>query len=151
MKGDIFQSQAEMLVDPVNCVGVSGKGLAREFKRRFPNAVRHYERMCRRGLVWHDVPPAFYQFGHGAGVLVMTIAFVPTKKHWRDSSRFDHVRAATRQLARLIESGAFTHAAVPAFGCGNGGLTWSEVEPMLRKELTIPRVKVDLYAPLEGQ
>lgn len=36
VKGNIFNSQMETIVNPVNCVGVMGKGLALEYKRRYP-------------------------------------------------------------------------------------------------------------------
>ena len=33
---DLFESKAQTLVNTVNCVGVMGKGVALEFKKRFP-------------------------------------------------------------------------------------------------------------------
>ena len=47
MTGDIFDSPAHTLVNPVNCVGVMGAGLALEFKKRFPQEFKNYVQFCR--------------------------------------------------------------------------------------------------------
>ena len=37
--GDLFASKAQTIVNTVNCVGIMGKGIALEFKNRFPDMV----------------------------------------------------------------------------------------------------------------
>ncbi len=38
--GNLFDSEAQTLVNTVNCVGVMGKGIALEFKKRFPDMYK---------------------------------------------------------------------------------------------------------------
>ena len=45
--GDIFESQAKVLVNPVNCVGIMGAGLALQFKRRYPEEFNTYKIVCQ--------------------------------------------------------------------------------------------------------
>ena len=46
VQGDLFASGCEALVNPVNCVGVMGKGLALQFRRRFPANFAAYRDSC---------------------------------------------------------------------------------------------------------
>ena len=138
--GDLFESGAEVLVDPVNCVGTSGAGLAKEFRKRFPRQVTHYETSARRGLV---------RVGHDlvfAGTKP-TIVFVPTKRHWRDASTIEDVSVGIERLAYLLLRQTWKTVAVPALGCGLGGLAWVDVEPVLRHLLDELPCDVTIYAP----
>ena len=47
LKGDIFSSPAQVLVNTVNTVGVMGKGVALGFKKRYPEMFSAYERVCK--------------------------------------------------------------------------------------------------------
>ena len=47
--GDIFKSKALTLVNTVNCVGIMGKGIALEFRRRYPNMFKEYQSICEKG------------------------------------------------------------------------------------------------------
>ena len=54
--GDMFQSGAQTLVNTVNCVGVMGKGIAAEFKKRFPEMCKEYIARCDKKEVKPGVP-----------------------------------------------------------------------------------------------
>jgi hypothetical protein len=100
-RGDIFASPCRVLVNPVNCVGVSGKGLAKEFKRRFPLSVKAYEKdirvvtgggdTARKALLAH---PTEYGLDEN-GKIVM---FFATKFHWRDPSKLWFITDGLRDL-----------------------------------------------------
>lgn len=47
--GDMFQSKAECLVNTVNCEGYMGKGVAYQFKVKFPNNNKAYVKECKSG------------------------------------------------------------------------------------------------------
>jgi O-acetyl-ADP-ribose deacetylase (regulator of RNase III) len=47
--GDLFTDDAESIVNAVNCVGVMGRGIALQFKKRFPDNFKFYEAACKRG------------------------------------------------------------------------------------------------------
>jgi O-acetyl-ADP-ribose deacetylase (regulator of RNase III) len=141
LSGNIFESGADALVNPVNCVGVSGKGLAKEFARRFPEAQKQYVRLCRNGELRLGEPRVI--------VGKPDIIVFPTKNHWRDRSDLANVAAGIRSLRQLVKNRRYNHVAVPALGCGNGGLDWDAVLPLLFHELSDLETQVSVYEPLE--
>lgn len=129
--GDIFAQPAAALVNPVNCVGVMGRGLALQFKRRFPDAFEPYRQACRgralrpgRVLVWPTRRPA-----------PRWIVHFPTKRHWRDPSRLEDIDAGLRDLAASVRRHRMSSVALPPLGCGLGGLDWASVRPLLEAHL----------------
>lgn len=124
--GSIFDSTAAVLVCPVNCVGVMGAGLAKEFKRRWPEACKWYFANCNRkqlrpgGQVW-----TFEE---------KIIVFSATKDHWRLPSHIDWVEKCLTKIARL-SIGLDKSIAIPQLGCGCGGLDWADVWPLYEKHL----------------
>ena len=139
--GNLLDSDAQTLVNTVNCVGAMGKGIALEFRKRFPAMYADYVAKCRAGQVALGRPylyrPLFAPY----------ILNFPTKGHWRSPSRLVDIEAGLDWLTRHYEEWGITSLAVPALGCGNGGLEWSAVEPVLCRyldELTIP---IQLYPP----
>jgi len=120
----IFDSTAAVLVCPVNCVGVMGKGLALEFKRRFPTECDDYFRECAQQRLY-------------AGMINVSppIMFAATKGHWRHPSKAEWVDVILRQIGECAERGYFTSIAIPQLGCGCGGLDWADVWPLYEKHL----------------
>lgn len=122
---DIFESGCDMLVNPVNCVGVAGAGLALEFREKFPNNFRAYRSACLR----KELSPG--------GVLVLEpwpdktplIANFATKLHWRDKSRLDYIKTGLGTLRSLVDDRQdIQSVAIPALGCGLGGLDFIAVQ-----------------------
>ena len=130
-QGDIFAQGVEALVNPVNCVGVMGKGLALEFKRKFPLNFQAYREACGRG----ELRPGTLLVHDNGRENPRYIINVPTKRHWRDRSRLEDVDAGLAALAQWMEEERTGSAALPALGCGLGGLPWPEV-----RELTLRRL-----------
>jgi O-acetyl-ADP-ribose deacetylase (regulator of RNase III) len=153
-RGDIFASPCRVLVNPVNCVGVSGKGLAKEFKRRFPLSVKAYEKDCRSDDqgIWTGFPQDYEIIEHGKIVL-----FFATKLHWRDVSELQMIDDGLCELVAMCSTwGAdrYPSIAIPALGCGLGQLAWSDVLPLIQdaaKVLNERGVTVEIYAPLEAR
>ncbi len=140
-KGDIFQSDARALVNPVNCVGVMGKGLALQFKQKFPANFQAYAAACKQG----QVQPSRMHVHEEDG---KTIVNFPTKRHWRDPSRLPDVEAGIRDLALVIRERGIESIAIPALGSGLGGLDWRRVRPLLERELAgLEEVQVTVYEP----
>lgn len=139
--GDMFQSKAETIVNTVNCVGVMGKGVAAEFKKRFPQMFADYSARCAARQVKLGEP---YLYRDVLGVSVINF---PTKDHWRSPSRLeDVVRGLDYLLAHAAEWG-LRSLAVPPLGCGNGGLEWSLVGPIMYQKLSTLGIPVEIYAP----
>lgn len=142
-RGSIFDSKAQTLVNPVNTVGVSGAGLAKEFKKRFPEAQRDYVKACKGGrfpvgtLLLHRESPTAPRW----------ILHFATKEHWRDPSELAFVEKGLRILANNMDNG-ITSIAFPALGCGNGGLEWSDVKPLMVEHLRGLSIPVEIYEPM---
>jgi O-acetyl-ADP-ribose deacetylase (regulator of RNase III)/uncharacterized protein YwgA len=139
--GDMFESRSQTLVNTVNCVGVMGKGVALEFKQRFPDMFEDYVRRCKRGSVRLGEP---YLFRYLTGPWVLNF---PTKDHWRSVANLnDIVRGLEYLLAHYTEWG-ITSLSVPPLGCGNGQLEWRIVGPTLYRYLCRFKIPIELYAP----
>lgn len=139
--GDLFASKAQTLVNTVNCVGVMGKGVALEFKKRFPEMYDDYVRRCEAGLVKLGQPYLFKRL-----VPPWTLNF-PTKDHWRSVSRLEDIVRGLEYLAQHYREWGITSLAVPPLGCGNGQLEWRVVGPTLYRYLKRLALPVELYAP----
>lgn len=139
--GDLFASDAQTLVNTVNCVGVMGKGVALEFKKRFPRMTQDYVQRCARGEVRLGEP---YLYVHDANVRVLNF---PTKGHWRSPSRLRDIESGLEYLAARVGDWGVTSLALPPLGCGNGGLKWSDVGPLIYSKLRELPLEVEVYAP----
>ena len=147
-QGDLFQDQSEALVNPVNCVGVMGKGLALEFKNRFPDNFKDYKQACwkdqvqpGRMMVFNTYQPRIHQY----------IINFPTKRHWRDPSRIEDIETGIQALAEEIRSRRITSIAIPALGSGLGGLQWNEVRPIIESGLReLEEVQITVYEPMRA-
>lgn len=139
--GNLFESRAQTVVNTVNTVGVMGKGIALEFKRRYPDMYDDYVERCRRGEVRLGIP---YLFKTSRGRWVLNF---PTKGHWRSVSRLDDIVRGLEYLLVHYEEWGIQSIAVPPLGCGNGQLEWSIVGPTLYRYLQRMNVPVELYAP----
>ncbi len=147
-KGDMFAEPVEALVNTVNCVGVMGKGVALEFKNRWPANFRAYKSLCdAKGLK----PGQMFVFdtkelftSEGPRYLIN----FPTKAHWRSKSKMDYVEDGLDALVETIREHEITSIAIPPLGCGNGGLDWADVRPLIEAKLSIlDGVDIVLFAP----
>ena len=146
-QGDIFASGCQALVNPVNCMGISGKGLALEFRKRYPEMDIAYRLYCVRGQMqiggsmvhctglWTPPDPEY-------------IICFPTKKHWRDPSEYEYIHAGLFGLAQALIRHDVESVAIPALGCGNGGLEWKEVKILIEQSIGgMHGIRIELYAP----
>lgn len=131
--GDLLAADAEALVNTVNCVGVMGKGIALQFKKAFPDNFKDYSIACERKEVR---PGQMFVFDTGRldGKPKYIINF-PTKRHWRARSRLSDVESGLTALADQIRRREICSVAMPALGCGHGGLEWEKVRSLIEREL----------------
>ncbi len=143
--GNLLEADCEALVNTVNTVGVMGKGIALQFKQAFPENFRQYERACRAGevVIGSMLVVATGKLGNPKYIINF-----PTKRHWRQRSRLEDIEAGLRDLVAQVRSLSVGSLAVPPLGCGNGGLEWSEVRPLVEEAFRdLPQVRVLLFAP----
>jgi len=140
--GDIFNSGAQTLVNTVNCVGVMGKGIAAEFKKRFSDMFKDYVVRCERKNIKPGIPYLF----KGEQFFPQIINF-PTKTHWRAASRIEDIEKGLKILSRKYKEWGVESIAIPPLGCGNGQLLWESVGPLIYKYVSKWDIPVKMYAP----
>ena len=118
--GDIFNSDCEYLVNPVNTVGVMGKGLALSFKNKFPNNFEKYKKYCQSGDL--TVGKLLITFENNKKIINF-----PTKIHWKDNSKMKFIEDGLEKLKFAIKKRNIKSIAMPKIGCGLGGLDWNTV------------------------
>lgn len=138
--GSIFDSRAQVLVCPVNCVGVMGKGLALEFKRRWREECGRYIRLGKAGC--HRPGEVYWDCKEDGSVW---FAFAMTKNHWRDRSRLQWIDMCLENIACSVRSKNHAGYAIPQLGCGCGGLDWAEVWPLYVRHLGALDANVEVW------
>src|SRR4030043_1453826 len=141
--GDLFASKAQTIVNTVNCVGIMGKGIALEFKNRFPDMFDDYVNRCKRQEITLGSPYLYKRL-----VLPWILNF-PTKEHWRSVSSIESIVHGLRYLLKHYQEWGITSLAVPPLGCGYGQLEWRVVGPTLYRFLGKMDIPVELYAPYD--
>jgi len=139
--GDLFDSDAQTLVNTVNCVGVMGKGIALQFKNRFPDMFKDYAARCKRKEVSLGRP---YLYKPMFGKWVLNF---PTKDHWRSVATLKDIVQGLEYLAAHYKEWGITSIAIPPLGCGEGQLEWRIVGPTMYRYLAKMEADVYLYAP----
>ena len=139
--GNIFESETTTLVNTVNCVGVMGKGIAQEFKKRYPSMFKEYTKMCQKGEVQPGVPYLYQD------ILGNSIINFPTKDHWRSPSKLSYIILGLDWFRNHYQELEISSIAFPPLGCGNGGLSWSVVGPLMYSKLNDLPIKIEIYAP----
>jgi len=143
--GNLLEAEVEALINTVNCVGVMGKGIALQFKKAFPESFKAYARACKAGEVRLG---QMFVFPTGSLHNPRYLINFPTKQHWRSSSRVEDVRSGLQALVAEIRARGIRSIAIPPLGCGNGGLDWHDVRPLIEAALApLADVNVQLYAP----
>lgn len=144
-KGDLLASADSVLVNTVNTVGVMGKGIALQFKDEFPHNYTVYADACRKGqlypgklLVVEDYSPRYGK---------KTIVNFPTKMHWRNPSEYKYIEKGLVALREFIITNMVESISIPPLGCGNGGLDWLRVKPMITDALSGLQTTIHIYEP----
>jgi O-acetyl-ADP-ribose deacetylase (regulator of RNase III) len=143
-QGDIFKSKCEALVNPVNCEGVMGAGLALKFKQKFPINYRVYREKCLNGSI-SPYNPIYVSLEQENGKIIFHVV---TKDKWVEKSSLLLVENSLTMLSSILANRPDLSIAIPALGCGLGGLNWEEVEPLMRKHLINLSNYIEIYKPL---
>ena len=141
--GDIFNSPLATITNTVNCVGVMGKGLALQFKKRYPALFEDYARRCRLGEV-RPGEPYLYEDKR------VSVLNFPTKLHWKNPSRIEWVDQGLIYLRNHYMLMGIKELALPPLGCGCGGLDWDVVARLMIERFSSLPIPIEIYAPALG-
>jgi O-acetyl-ADP-ribose deacetylase (regulator of RNase III) len=146
-QGDLLKADAEALVNTVNTVGVSGKGIALMFKEAYPENFRAYQTACKAGQL--EAGGLFVTERRDMMGPRFLINFA-TKKHWRHPSRLGWIEHGLVALRQEIEARSIRSIAIPPLGAGNGGLEWAKVKPLIAKALEGLDCEIIIYEPTQA-
>lgn len=146
-KGNLLDANTEALVNTVNTVGVMGKGIALQFKDTYPNNYRVYRNACKAGT---------FRTGQVLAVLDKDlkgprwIINFPTKAHWKSPSQYRYIEDGLKALKEKLLELNIKSIAIPPLGCGNGGLDWESVKPLINSELADLDIEILVFEPNEA-
>jgi O-acetyl-ADP-ribose deacetylase (regulator of RNase III) len=147
-QGNLLEEDAQALVNAVNCVGVMGKGIALQFKQAFPENFQQYKKACDAKEVQ---PGRMFTVPTGKLFNPKYIINFPTKHHWREKSKIEDIQAGLKALVAEVQQLGITSIAIPALGCGNGGLDWVEVKPLIKSAFAeLQEVKAIAFEPTDA-
>lgn len=146
----MFDEPTEAIVNTVNCVGVMGKGVALEFKHRWPENFKAYKRVCADKAL---SPGEMFIFDNNDFLDSEKHRFLinfPTKQHWRSQSKIEYVKDGLVDFVNQIRRLGIKSVALPPLGCGNGGLEWSDVRPLIEEAVSVlPEVQFVIFGPAQ--
>lgn len=137
--GNLFNSKAQALVNTVNCVGVMGKGIALEFRRRFPDMFEQYQAACSNGKY---LPGEIY-FIEDREKLIINCAI---KDHWRNPSKIEWLDSCLTKFVNAYSKFEITSVAFPWMGAQNGNLPLHQIQETMHNYLDdLPTIQIEIY------
>lgn len=144
-KGDLLNSDAEAIVNTVNCVGIMGRGIALQFKKMYPDNFEAYAAACAVNEV---APGRMFVFETEEMTNPKYIINFPTKRHWRGNSKIEDIESGLLALKEDIRRLGIKSIALPPLGSGLGGLPWPATkERILRTFEDLADVDILVYEP----
>lgn len=140
IRGNIFNTHCQTIVNTVNCVGVMGKGIALVFKLRYPKMFEMYQDFCKQGLI--DIGKLWIYNAEKNAPWVLNF---PTKKHWKFPSEISYIEQGLAKFVNTYKEKGITSIAFPMLGTQNGGLTKEEVLPLMIKYLSQCEISIEIY------
>ena len=138
IEGNIFKSTAEVIVNPVNTVGIMGKGLALKFKINYPDMFVKYQEICNKKLLKPGI--LYLHTSKNKKILLF-----PTKEHWKNNSKVEYIEKGLIAFINGYEKYNIKSIAFPKLGCGLGGLDWQEIKVLMEKYLEKLPIEVYIY------
>jgi O-acetyl-ADP-ribose deacetylase (regulator of RNase III) len=138
---DIIHARTMALVNPVNCVGVMGSGLAADFKKNFPAYFLDYKKTCMANLMQVG---RMHVYNHNGPHVQYLISF-PTKTHWSFKSSMGYIEVGLIALKKTIDHHHITSISLPKLGCGLGGLKWKNVKAAIEEHLKDSSARIVVY------
>jgi O-acetyl-ADP-ribose deacetylase (regulator of RNase III) len=140
IKGNIFNSKAQTIVNTVNCVGVMGKGIALVFKLRYPKMFDLYKDHCKSKLI--EIGKLWLYKGEENAPWVLNF---PTKFHWKYPSKIEYLEKGLEKFCSTYKDQGITSIAFPLLGTHNGGLDKDTVLNLMEEYLGKCVIDIEIY------
>ncbi len=140
IKGNLFDYKGDILINTVNCVGIMGKGIALEYKNRFPKMFQSYKKACKN----NEVHPGKLHIWRTNTEWIINF---PTKRHWRNDSLYEDIGLGLKSLRKYLEDYGELTVLMPPLGCGNGNLKWNNVLTLIKDQLFDIKATIIVFKP----
>lgn len=140
IKGNIFNSKAQTIVNTVNCVGAMGKGIAFVYKLRYPGMYEIYKKHCEA----NRITPGVLWLYKSDNELPWVLNF-PTKVHWKYPSKIEYLELGLTKFVNTFRVQGIESIAFPLLGAHNGGLKKEEVIYVMQKYLAKCDIPIEIY------
>lgn len=140
VKGNIFNTKAQTVVNTVNCVGVMGKGIALVYKLRYPKMFDLYSEYCKSKLI--GIGKLWLYKGEPDAPWVLNF---PTKYHWKYPSKMEYIEKGLQKFIETYEERGITSIAFPMLGTHNGGLDKKDVRALMECYLSQCNIPIEIY------
>ena len=140
IKGNIFNSKCQTIVNTVNCVGVMGKGIAFVHRLRYPQMYEEYKEHCKNKLIKTGSLWLYTKQENAPWILSF-----PTKFHWKYPSKIEWIEQGLQKFVDTYEKKGITSIAFPLLGTHNGGLGTDEVKQLMDKYLGKCSIEIEIY------
>lgn len=140
VRGNIFNTKAQTVVNTVNCVGVMGKGIALVYKLRYPQMFEIYHDYCKRHLI--GIGKLWLYKGDETDPWVLNF---PTKFHWKYPSKIEYLEEGLKKFVETYKERGITSIAFPMLGTNNGGLDKDIVRNLMISYLSKCNIPVEIY------
>jgi O-acetyl-ADP-ribose deacetylase (regulator of RNase III) len=138
VKGNIFTSKCQTIVNTINCVGIMGAGIALECRLRYPEMHKKYIDLCNEkkidiGLLW------IYKSSN------RWVLNFPTKKHWKYPSKKEYLHAGLEKFCDTYKARDIESIAFPLLGADKGGIPQEESLSIMRSYLDKIDLNIEIY------
>lgn len=139
LKGNIFNSKAMAIVNTVNCVGAMGKGIALDFKLRYPEMFKEYQKICFK----HRLKPGQILPYTKSTPIILNFAI---KDDWKAPSRVEWIEETLQKFVANYHALGISSVAFPWMGAMNGGLPFETIQGLTRKYLSeLEDIEIEVY------
>lgn len=139
IKGNIFNSNAMAVVNTVNCVGAMGKGIALDFKLRYPEMFKEYQKICFK----HILKPGQILPYRKSKPIILNFAI---KDDWKDPSKIEWIEETLQKFVNNYKTMGITSVAFPWMGAMNGGIPLETIKNITRKYLSnLEDIDIEVY------
>lgn len=138
IKGNIFKSDCQTIVNTVNCYGIMGAGIALECKYRYPDMFLRYEELCKKKLM--EIGKLYLYKSNDKWILNF-----PTKNHWKYESKPEYLEKGLEKFIETYKEKNIDSIAFPLLGASHGGLTTEQSLNIMTKHLSKIDIKIEIY------
>jgi Predicted phosphatase homologous to the C-terminal domain of histone macroH2A1 len=138
-KGDIFSIEGvKNYAHGCNCAGAMGKGIALQFREKYPEMYKQYVALCKNG---DFKPGGVFDYSEN-GTHIYNLG---TQETWRTKAKLDYIRMSFRKMLELATASQVASIAMPAIGAGLGGLAWDSVKNNIEEIVREFSSDINLY------